>query len=92
MKVVLCYILANICDGLLTVIGLRKGATEEWNPFINVFLKEFGLIGLLYYKLLLVAFVLSGYSALHYYKPTTAKRLLIVGSCVTILVASLWIR
>ncbi|HEX6987086.1 MAG TPA: DUF5658 family protein [Planctomycetaceae bacterium] len=81
------FILVNILDIFLTYLLLRQGGHDEGNPVARFFLNHWGLSGLVYFKMGMVAFVCLVTQLIARYRLRTARALLylltaIVGAVV----------
>ena len=75
------FILANVLDIFLTYMLLRYGAIEA-NPFANFVLVNWGFVGMITFKLAIVAMVCVIAQIIAVSRPKTAKFLLWVGTLI----------
>ena len=55
-----CIILLQLCDSVITLIGLNKGVTEG-NPLVAFFMEQFGVLGGLLFTKGLVVMIVCGF-------------------------------
>jgi uncharacterized BrkB/YihY/UPF0761 family membrane protein len=72
------FILANVLDILLTYLLLVQGDHREANPIAEFFLNHWGVRGLIYFKMAMVAFICLVTQIIAHYRLATARRLLIM--------------
>jgi hypothetical protein len=70
----------------MTYILLWQGAFREVNPIANLFLKNWGVPGIVSYKFLTVAVVCSVAQIIACKRPDVARRLLLLATFVVCLV------
>ncbi len=73
------FILINVLDIFLTYLLLTLGASEV-NPLANYFFQHFDFVGMIVFKLVIVAVVCLIAQVVALYKPRSAKFLLIFGN------------
>lgn len=91
------FILANALDVFMTYTLLNHSPEfQESNQFATFFLAKYGFKGMIYFKFALVAFVTVVAQIIARTHPTTAKRLLNLGTaivaCVVVYSALLWVK
>jgi hypothetical protein len=74
------FVIINLMDVVMTFNLISTGAFYESNPIAEHVLNTWGVVGMLGFKLLLVAFVLSIANVVAIWKLETSRKMLLFGS------------
>ena len=74
------FVVVNLMDVVMTFNLINTGAFYESNPIAEHVINNWGMVGMLGFKLLLVAFVLSIANVVAIWKLETSRKLLMFGS------------
>jgi hypothetical protein len=76
------FIFVSVLDFVLTYLLIRQSGFTEGNPIARYFLYGWGVRGMLYFKMAMVAFIAVLVQIIAAYRPETAHRLMNLATLV----------
>ncbi len=76
----LLFVLLNVIDVVITYLGMASGHLTEVNPIAGFFIDHWGLKGMLWFKFLVVAFVMTLVKIISRRHPASSRNVLLFGN------------